>query len=165
MGRRWLASGVAGLLCAGLLGGCGPIGAADGPVPPPSEAEARAYFAEIVDLALRGDFDGLCAVGDGNCRSMLEDAGVDAVPKAAPLIVGSRVIEPVQHAQTYSSGGLVLQVCGIDGRGDPYFDEVLVFRDGAALRSTGTVFWSKTRIVEGSTAGGPQAEPPAAGPG
>ena len=44
-------------------------------------------------------------------------------------------------ADGWTSGGLVLEVCGIDGRGDPYYDEVLVFRVGSRLISIGTVYW------------------------
>jgi hypothetical protein len=53
-------------------------------------------------------------------------------------------------------------VCGIDGRGAPYFDEVLVFRDGARLISVGTVYWSGTMIADQSpTDAGPLPTPAA----
>jgi len=145
-----------------LVAGCVvPLARSDGPAPPPSEAEARAHFTEVVALALRHDFERLCENGDGNCRKILRNAGVDTVPPLPPRIVGTRVVMPENHGgDTWSSGGFVLQVCGIDGRGEPYFDEILVFREGERLISTGTVYWSRTRIAEGQTAGGPQSTPP-----
>ena len=149
-----------------MVAGCS-IGAPpnDRPAPPPSEADARAYFATVVGLAMGGDLEGLCAVGSGTCEKQLRDAGRDAVPPAPPRIVGTREIQPRAVVGGWSSGGRVLQVCGIDGRGDPYYDEVLVFHDGSRLISIGTVYWSRTRISEDSTAGGPEASPPAECPG
>ena len=149
-----------------MVAGCS-IGAPpnDRLAPPPSEADARAYFATVVGLAMGGDFEGLCAVGSGTCEKQLRDAGRDAVPPAPPRIVGTREIQPRAVVGGWSSGGRVLEVCGIDGRGDPYYDEVLVFHDGSRLISIGTVYWSRTRISEDSTAGGPEASPPAECPG
>ena len=157
---------LAAWLLAAVAAGCSiGVPASDGPAPPPSEADARAYLATVVGLAMRGDFEGLCAVGSGTCEKQLRDAGRDAVPPAPPRIVGTRVIQPRAVVGGWSSGGRVLEVCGIDGRGSPYYDEVLVFRDGSRLISVGTVYWSRTRITEGSTAGGPEASPPAECPG
>jgi hypothetical protein len=144
-----------------LAAGCAfPAGHQDGPAPVPSEAEARSHFAQVVGLAMGGDFGGLCDLGDSNCRNILRDASEETVPPLPPRIVGTRVVEPEIHGDTWSTGGFVLQVCGIDGHGKPYFDEVLVFNDGTRLISTGTIYWSRTRIAEGPTAGGPQPTPP-----
>ena len=146
-------------------GGCSfKVATRDGPAPPPTEAEARTYFATIVGLAMRGDFDGLCAVGSGTCRQTLEKMEPASVPAAAPLIVGTREIQPTIRADGWTSGGLVLQVCGLNGRGEPYFDEVLVFRDGDRLISTGTIYWSGMRIADDNTVGGPVPPPPPACP-
>jgi hypothetical protein len=154
--RRWLT-----IVVIALVAGCAiPVVPSDGPAPPPSEGEARAFLAGIVGLAMRGDFEGLCAVGSGTCQDQLRDSGRDAVPPLPPRIVGTRVVQPQRLGDAWSTGGFVLQVCGIDGRGEPYFDEVLVLRDGSRLISIGTVYWSRTRIAEGQTAGGPQPTPP-----
>ena len=151
---------LAAWLLAAVAAGCSIGVPSDGPAPPPSEADARAYFATVVGLAMRGDFEGLCSVGSGTCEEQLRDAGRDAVPPAPPRIVGTRLIQPRAVVGGWSSGGRVLEVCGIDGRGDPYFDEVLVFREGPRLISIGTVYWSRIRIAESQTAGGPQPTPP-----
>jgi hypothetical protein len=151
---------LAGLLLAAVAVGCSIAAPGDGPMPPPSEADARAHLTTIVGLAMRGDFEALCAMGSGTCAADLRDAGRDAVPPIPPRIVGTRVVLPKEHGDSWSSGGFVLQVCGIDGRGAPYFDEVLVFRNGGRLMSIGTVYWSRIRIAEGQTAGGPQPTPP-----
>ena len=157
--------GAALLVSAAIVAACAPgVGQGDGPLPVPSEAEARVYFGRLVELAMRGDFEGFCALGDPNCRGTLQDTGLDAVPTVPPLIVGTRVIQPRQQGDTWSSGGFVLQVCGIDGRGDPYFDEVLVFNDGSRLISIATVYWSNTLIADDSVVGGPPVAPPAACP-
>jgi hypothetical protein len=154
--------GFAGLLAAALIAGCSlvPFGQ---PEPIPTGGEARAFLAEIVTLARSADFDGLCARGS-TCRHDLESAGRDAVPPDPPLIVGTRRIEHEQRQDGWLVGGIVLQVCGIDGRGDPYDGEVLVFRSEGRLTSIGTVYWSGIRIATGNTTGGPRGPAPAGCP-
>ena len=46
----------------------------------PTVDEARGMLDRVVGLARAGDFDGLCALGDGNCGRHLETAGRDAIP-------------------------------------------------------------------------------------
>ncbi len=142
------------------VGGSVLIPALSRPAPPPTEAQARAALDEAVSLARAGDFTGLCAIGGGNCQRTLDDAGRDAVPTAAPTVIGTRVIEPTQLAGgAWDLGGRVLGVCGIDGRGQPYRSEVLVFQDGQTMRMIEPVYWS--RLTIGSAASAVTAPGPA----
>jgi hypothetical protein len=151
-----------GLLAAALLAGCSLVPFGE-PEPIPTEAEARTFLAEIVALARSGDFDGLCARGS-NCRQALDSAGRDAVPPDPPLVVGTRRIEHEQRQGGWSVGGIVLQVCGIDGRGDAYDGEVMVLRSEGTLTSIGTVYWSGTRIATSNVVGAPRGPAPAGCP-
>ena len=113
----------------------------------PSVADAQRHLDEIVRLARAGDFEALCALGDGNCENSLEFAGRDAVPREPPTIVGTRTIPSTSSSGQQSLGGVVLILCGIDGRGEPYDSEMLIFNDGAGLRAINPVYWSRTRIA------------------
>jgi hypothetical protein len=120
----------------------------------PTVEEGRTHLAEIVRLAQAGDFDGMCALGDGNCERILELAGRDAVPPDPPTIVATRTMPTTSSDSQQSLGGVVFVLCGTDGRGKPYDSELLVFHDGNGLRAINPVYWGRTRI-----ASGPQTEP------
>jgi hypothetical protein len=113
----------------------------------PSVAEAQRHLDEIVRLARAGDFDGMCELGDGNCENTLEIVGRDAVPRERPKVVGTRTVPTTTADGQQSRGGIVLVLCGIDGRGAPYDSEMLVFNDGNGLRAINPVYWSRTRIA------------------
>jgi hypothetical protein len=129
----------------------------------PTYEEATSFLASVVALAQVRDFNGLCEMGGGNCRRTLRDAGLDAVPATPPGIAGSRVIEPTRRADGLeTAGGLVLQLCGVDGRGRPYSTEMLVFREDGRLLAIEPVYWSGMRIATEPTT---PAEPVAPFPG
>ena len=91
---------------------------------------------------------------------MIQDAGLDAVPATPPAISGSRVVKPTQRSDgTTTTGGIVLQVCGLDGLGRPYSSEMLVVRDGARLLAIEPVYWSGVRIATDQTTPGEPASP------
>jgi hypothetical protein len=113
----------------------------------PSVEDAQRHLDEIVRLARAGDFEGMCALGDGNCERILEMTGRDAVPPDPPDIVGTRMVPTTTSDGQHSFGGIVLVLCGIDGRGERYDSEMLVFNDGNGLRSINPVYWSQTRIA------------------
>ncbi len=125
----------------------------------PTVGEARGFLDQVVALAQAGDFDGLCAVGDGNCRRHLEDAGRDAVPPGPPTIVMTETIPTTSAGGQRSFGGMVLVLCGINGHGDHYDSEMLVFHDGNGLRAINPVYWGRTRIA-GSPATEERIAPP-----
>jgi hypothetical protein len=112
----------------------------------PSVEDARRHLDEIVRLARAGDFEGICALGDGNCERILEMTGRHAVPPDPPKVVGTRMVPTTSSDGQQSFGGIVLILCGIDGRGEPYDSEMLVFHDGNGLRAINAVYWSRTRV-------------------
>ena len=116
----------------------------------PSVEDAQRHLDEIVRLARAGDFEEMCALGDGNCENSLEFAGRDAVPADPPTILGTRTNPTTSSNGQQSLGGIVFVLCGIDGRGEPYTSEMLVFNDGDGLLAINPVYWSRTRIASSS---------------
>lgn len=117
----------------------------------PTIGEAQGFLAKAVALAQRGDFKGLCAIGDGNCERSLDMAGRDSVPPAPPTVIGVRIRPTTTTGDQVSIGGVVLEMCGRDAIGNPYHSEMLVFRDGSDLRAINPVYWSNTTIAEGNS--------------
>jgi hypothetical protein len=113
----------------------------------PTVEEARGLLDRTVERAQAGDFEGLCAMGDGNCMRHLEDAGRDAVPPGPPTIVKTGTVPTTSSGGQTSLGGIVFVLCGIDGHGDHYDSEMLVFHDGNGLRAINPIYWGRTRIA------------------
>ena len=134
---------VAAALVIGCAGGSTPQGV------PPTETEARAVLAELVAAARAGEFGTLCARGDANCPDVLAEAGRGRVPPEPPVLAGTRLLEPEPNRD----GGLVLQVCGIDGAGRRYASELLVTRTVSGLRVIQPVYWSGLRVPDDATVG------------
>jgi hypothetical protein len=135
----------AALLLVLAVAACTSAGPPAGTIP--TIEEAQAHLAEIVRLARAGNFEEMCALGDGNCERILEVAGRDAVPRDPPTIVATRTVPTTSSSGQQSFGGVVFVLCGIDGRGDHYDAEMLVFHDGNGLRAMNPVYWGRTRIA------------------
>lgn len=154
---------VAFVVLALVLAGCG--GASYTPPPPPSEEAALGHLRAVVSIVMSGDLTTLCQLGSGTCQQTLLPADPGAVPRSEPTVIRTRVIVPSRLPDgTWIVGGRVLELCGRDGRDQPYQSEMLVFLDGDRLISTATVFWIGLRIASGPGVGGPPP-PPAACPG
>lgn len=142
-----------------LVAACG-----GSPASPPTVTEAQSLLDRLVVLAHQGDFAGLCAVGgDLNCIDHLDRAGRDAVPSDPPRVIASTVIPSSTVNGQQSIGGLVLTVCGVDGRQRPYRSEVLVFRNGSTLAAINPIYWDGISITGGNppvSAASPSARPP-----
>ena len=127
-------------------------------------ASDRGRSARVLDraiaLATAEDVDALCAIGAGNCESILNDAGRD-VPEVPPRIIGTRI-----HPSTENSiGGVVLELCGTLDSGDAYYTEMLVFRDlirGGGidgLHAIEPIYWSGIGIADDRDVGGEPIDP------
>jgi hypothetical protein len=142
-----------------LSGGC----AADPPLPPASEAEARAHLASIVEIVAGGDLSGICDLGSATCPGELRESDPALVPVLPPVVVGSEAIQPRRRGDgLWDSGGLLLRLCGLDGTGKRYASEILVFRrePGEDLISINTLYWLGARIAREPTV--PAGPPPQA---
>lgn len=135
------------LVLALLVAACSFGGPPAGTIP--TVADARKMLDRVVSLAQARDFEGICSLGDGNCRRSLETVGRDAVPPDPPTVVGTRIIPTSTTAgdQTHL-GGVVLIVCGVDANGNHYDSEMLVFHSGHGLQVINPVYWGTTRIAD-----------------
>ncbi|MGH8973131.1 MAG: hypothetical protein ACRD0C_07985 [Acidimicrobiia bacterium] len=133
---------------------------------PVSDAAARSYFARIVAAARAQDFDALCRLNSsvGPCRfemnaycpdpavprplqiprDILEQECRESVPTETPEIVASRHYPD----RGDNVGGRLLVVRGVDGRGNPYETEVLIFRDKRSYKAIHALFWSNDKFEE-----------------
>ena len=127
----------------------------------PTVAEANAFLGQVVTLAQRHDFQGLCALGDGNCEQSLDHWGRDAVPSDPPSLISTRLLPATKSEAGVSTGGVIFVLCGRDGTGNPYNSEMLVFRDGSSLRAINVVYWGDGKIGGGITTPSSPPQPPA----
>lgn len=146
--KVWAAVGLAAVALTGMFA---LLGGGDGDSEKtPSEAEARAFFDQVVAAAGARDFDKLCSLNGAppNCYFALDSPFQklrDTVPPDPPTIVETRF-----HEKDSSDGstGRVLVVEGNDGRGRPYRTEVMVSRYEGKLEGTNVVYWSGHEIFE-----------------
>jgi hypothetical protein len=138
-------SGIIFLAIAVLVTACSSGAQPAGTIP--TVDDAHRMLEQVVRLARARDFEGLCSLGDGNCRRHLEMAGRDAIPPDPPTVVGTRAIPTRMTAgDQMHLGGIVLILCGIDAHGEHYDSEMLVFHRGNGLAVINPVFWGRTRI-------------------
>jgi hypothetical protein len=126
----------------------------------PTVDDAQGMLNRAVSLARARDFEGLCSLGDGNCRRHLEMAGRDAVPPGPPTVVGTRIIPTTTSGDQRNLGGVVLILCGIDANGEHYDSEMLVFHGGNGLELINPIYWGTTRIGDSTNPVPPETFPP-----
>ena len=129
------------LLLSQLAAACTGAPSAYAPATPPAELVARGLVDQAVQFALAGDFDRLCALGTSQCKFIVHVTTVPNVEKTAG---------------TWTPGGVLFYLCGLDGRGQPYHSQMLVFQkpEGTGLTAMEPVFWGSLTID-----GPPVAEP------
>lgn len=149
------------LILATVATACAGAGGTYAPPPPPPESAARDLVSQAVSLALNHDFAGLCALGTPDCKQVLADTGTDTVPSVAPQIVSVATVPNKETSPgTWTPGGVLFMLCGLDGNAQPYHSQMLVSYNprGPGLIAMEPVFWGSLTI--GST----EAEPkPSAG--
>lgn len=138
-----------------ILAGC----ATYRPSPPPTLAETQAFVAQMVQLAQAGELEQLCEMGGGNCERILETAGTQNVPTDPPTVARIYVVPSVEHSDgSWSQGGQMVEMCGVDRSGTQYQTQMIVFRDPQqGVIGIEPIYWSGLSISVG-------AEPPVAEP-
>lgn len=141
-----------------LVVSCG--GVAAPPAPIPSESDARAYLDRLVATVALDGAEGVCRDTQGICQQSLSRADPARVPEQPPLVIGTRVLQPGPAGDGWSAGGRVLELCGIDGLGERYYSELLVFEEAGRLTSIGTPYWLGIGITESADVGAPRSPRP-----
>jgi hypothetical protein len=155
-------SGPAVLALAIVLFGCGIGPGRPSPVPPPTLPEALDHLASVEAAVNSGDLSHLCETfGSGTCSMELRDTDAAAVPRTDPAVIGTGIVPPESYADgTWSDGGRILRLCGRDGLNNPYYSEVLVFKEGGRMISIGSIYWIGTRIATDRVTDASPASPP-----
>jgi hypothetical protein len=139
--------GVVAVALVLALPACG-MPALTGPLPAPSVDDARHLLDEVIEAGIERDWRRLCENASGTCEGELGGPQVKVrAPRDVPVVADVAVIEPTVRGEAWSSGGVLFVLCGVDGLGDPYESEVLVFDDGARLIATAAVYWVGTRVA------------------
>ena len=136
------------------------LAACSSTAPIPTRSEAIAFVKQLYPLAEGGQFGALCAEGGGNCETVLADAGEDAVPSVRPNIADMFGLPTPDTGDGTLLGGVVVVVCGVDGRDRSFRTQMLVFRDGNTLRAIEPIYWSGMGVATSTvTNPKPQSEP------
>jgi len=140
------------------IGGCSSLIASPTltvPLEPPTVAQVEEALERMVTAAAEGRFDDLCAMGTGNCDSILEGAAGGNVPAALPEIVSSEKWEGGTAAR-------LLVVCGELPSGRLYQTEMVVTWRGSEVVVLEPVYWSDLSVgpVPTLPASEPSQDPP-----
>lgn len=136
---------------------CTGAGASYVPPTPPPESAARDLVNQVINLALNHDFDQLCALGTPDCKQVLNDTGTDTVPGVAPKIVSVATVPNKETSPgSWTPGGVLFMLCGLDGNAAPYHSQMLVFDNprGTGLIAMEPVYWGSLTL--GSTVAEPK---------
>jgi hypothetical protein len=149
-------------LVAVAVAGCTHGGNSDfSPRPHPTDAQARQFLSQILDIARTKDFKALCWHGTAQCADNVVSLDAAAtIPTTAPLVVGSRDVADANDNGTFYQGGRLLEVCGLDGEGTPYKANVLFFGTDANFLAFEPYFWTGMSFTESRVVG----PTPTAGP-
>jgi hypothetical protein len=127
------------------------------PDPIPTEDQAIAFLNELVALAQAGDLDGMCRhARDSNCDDLVEGAGgAVSIPSDPPILAGTRLIPGTSSGNSGTVGGMLLVLCGTDGRQRPYRTEMLVSRFRGEVYAINAVYWSGSKLAVSPDTGSP----------
>lgn len=119
-----------------------------------SVEEAESVLNKAVIYVTSGDLDKLCDLGGSVViyqQTWRDAGGWDTVPQQSPDIVETYLIPTKDIGNgSQSTGGRVLVLEGINGRGQPYRTEFLVFDSGShGLAALNAIYWSG--IIIGQT--------------
>ena len=126
----------------------------------PTDQEARADLARLVEMAGSAGIPALCEHGTGLCQKNADrNNAALTIPSAAPLVVGSRdVLDGPLTDGGRSQGGRALKVCGLDGAGHAYGNEILLFGTAEGFTAIEALYWV-LGFQEGSVVGPTAASP------
>lgn len=132
------------------------------PAGPPSAAEALQHLEAVIALVQSGDASRVCDFGGPTCSMSIDHMDPNAVPRARPVIMSIRTLQPLDHGNgTWSNGGVLIELCGLDGLGKPYQSDMLVYRSRGRVVSTEPAYWLGIQIISDPVVGAP-ARPPEA---
>ncbi len=125
-----------------ILSGCSVLGGRQ----TIEEPRARELLSRAVSLVEAGRTDQLCTLSpfaDSTCPDTLSDAFEDA-PTSPPRILCGVALPDVGPLR----GGYVLVVDGVDGGGNPYTAEFVVYDNGSDIGVLDAVYWAGLSVKD-----------------
>lgn len=105
------------------------------------------FLESLAALGQNGDIAVLCEQAGAPasaCRVPFSSGAAADRPGGRPVVITS---EPVEPMKTNPNPGRLLTVCGVDGDGNRYAGNVLVYRDDDGLMTPYPVFWAGIPIA------------------
>ncbi len=123
-----------------------------------SVEEAEIILERAISYAEEHDLEGLCGMGGSSsiCNIHWRSAGEwEGLPIEPPEIVDTYLLPTVDHGGgSQSTGGRILVLEGIDGLGNDYRTEFLVFCAGShGLVPYSPIYWSGIGMKSGDSDG------------
>jgi len=126
---------------------------------PPTEGQALEHLQSLIALVEAGHAGSICDLGGPLCKDFVEPFDAARVPTTRPLLLEVRTIPAVAVGEGKWRGSYVrIEVCGVDGRGDPYRSEMMVYWNRGRIVSTQPAYWLGMIIADDPVVGAP--EPP-----
>lgn len=150
-------------LAVALVLGC--VSPSRGPAQdvPPTEAQAREHLQAAIALVDAGQAASICDLGGPTCRDFVEPFDAARVPTTRPVLLDVRTVPAVDlGGGTWSGAYVRVEVCGVDGLGQAYHSELMVYWYRGKIVSTAPAYWLGVTIPDGPVVGAP--EPPVACP-
>lgn len=140
-----------------LLVACG--SQANAPEAPTIE-QALAHVDAIVHLVESGGASRVCDFGGPTCSDLVEPFDPGAVPTTRPKITSVRLVPRVDHDDgTWSSAYVRVELCGLDGHGETYHSEMMVYWNRGKIVSTESAYWLGFGIADDPVVGAPDGPP------
>ena len=147
---------VAGTLVL-LLAACGPQASA--PEAPTTE-QALAHVEALIKLVESGGASRICDFGGPTCHDSVDPLDPRAFPTTRPKITNVRLVPRVDHPDgTWSNAYVRVDLCGLDGRGQTYHSEMMVYWNRGRIVSTEPAYWLGLGIADGPVVGAPGGPP------
>ncbi len=126
--------------------------------------EAIYVLDQSFESVRQRNLDALCELGGSvlSCERRWHNSGEwDSAPSSYPNLISSMILPDIEMSNgTTSRGGRLLVLEGIDGYGDQYRSEILIFDEGGDnLVALNPVFWINTRIARSNDDGSSIAKP------
>ena len=130
---------------------------------PPTEGQALEHLQGLIAAVEAGRAASICDFGPPGCSDSVEPFEPERVPTERPVLMSVRTVPAVDLGNGYWNRSYVrLELCGVDGLGQPYHAEMMVFWHDGRVVSQVPAYWLGFGIADDGLAGAPQ--PPVACP-
>lgn len=128
----------------------------------PSVQAARQHLDKIIAVVESGDITHICDLGGPTCPDVLTGLAWERLPSSPPTVVDTTTLQPVDQLDGTTSGaGVLITLCGLDGPGQSYRSNMLIYFDQGRLVATEPIYWTGFQIAMSPVVGAPSPSPAA----